>query len=89
MTGQHAVSIDFPLQWDRGAPMPHSIWLKELEAINRVHSRYDPAHWRHLNHYVFSFKDSTFECIAKSFKVEVYRESMRTMLGRMVERVVS
>ena len=67
----------------------NSIWLKELETINRVHSRYNPAHWRHLNHYIFWFKDSTFECIAESFKIETYRESMKAMLARIIERAVS
>lgn len=149
---QYAESLDFPVQWDCGAPMPHlfvsdnqallafliaepqpsrdgsystarnpeaecaeslaliafehclsaklgapndevfsghplsgkglqpysaqrvvkSKWLEELEKINSVHERYNPAHWRGLNHYVFWFKDSTFECIARSFKVETY-----------------
>lgn len=67
----------------------HSLWLRELQRINSVHERYNPAHWRELNHYIFWFKDSTFECIAKSLKVETYQESMKTLLGRMVERLLS
>lgn len=67
----------------------NSLWLKELQRINSVHERYNPAYWRDLNHYVFWFKDSTFECVAESFKVETYRESMKTLLGRMVERMLS
>lgn len=67
----------------------NSIWLKELETINSIHRCYNPALWRDLNHYVFWFHDSTFECIAKSFKVEIYRESMESLLIRMVEGLVS
>lgn len=67
----------------------NSAWLRELEKINSVHSRYRPALWRDLNHYVFWFHDTTFECIAASFRVETYRESMKSMLSRMVERLNS
>ena len=61
----------------------------EIEAINKVHHCYNPAVWRELNHYVFWFHDTTFECIAESFKVEIYRESMPAMLTRMCQRLLS
>lgn len=67
----------------------NSLWLRELQRINSVHHRYNPTRWYGLNHYIFWFNDSTFECVAKSFKVETYRESMKTLLGRMVERLIS
>lgn len=50
----------------------HSKWLAEAEAINRVHACYDPQFWRELSHYVFWFHDSTFECLARSWKIDVY-----------------
>ena len=67
----------------------NSRWVKELEAINSVHRMYRPESWRDLHHYVFWFHDSTFECVAQSFKVETYRESMKSLLARMVERIDS
>jgi len=67
----------------------NSEWLGELERINSVHSMYRPASWRNLNHYVLWFHDTTFECVAESFRVEVFRESMKSLLGRMVERIIS
>lgn len=67
----------------------NSLWLRELQTINSVHHRYNPTHWHDLNHYIFWFHDSTFECIAKSFRVETCRESMKSLLGRMVERLIS
>ena len=67
----------------------NSRWLAELEAVNSVHRCYDPARWRNLNHYVFWFHDSTFECVAESFKVEVFRESMAEMLARVCQRLLS
>ncbi len=67
----------------------NSRWMAELEAINRVHRRYDPARWRNLNHYVFWFHDTTFECVAESFRVEVFRESMVDLLARVCQRLLT
>lgn len=67
----------------------NSRWLAEIEAINKVHHCYNPATWRERNHYVFWFHDTTFECIAKSFEVEVYQESVASMLSRMCQRLLS
>jgi hypothetical protein len=65
----------------------NSRWLKELETINSVHGGYNPEYWRKLNHFVFWFHDSTFECVARSYAVETFRTNMRTLLGLMVERL--
>jgi len=62
----------------------NSRWLAELEAVNRVHRCYDPQLWKSLSHYVFWFHDETFECVARAFEVEVYRESMAAMMHRVV-----
>ena len=62
--------------------------IKDLEAINSVHRMYQPEHWKDLNHYVFWFHDSMFECVAMSFSVETYQESIPEMLTRMTERLL-
>ena len=67
----------------------NSRWLAELKAINSVHSCYNPARWRKLKHYVFWFHDTTFECVAESFTVELFRESMAELLGRACRRLNS
>lgn len=67
----------------------NSRWLTELEAINRVHHGYDPACWRRRHHYVFWFHDTTFECVAESFNVELYRESMAELLARVCTRLLA
>lgn len=154
---EYAETIDFPVLWDAGAPMPHlltngyrtillfyvqgdysendptesvalvefhrcissklgdpneevfhghplygngfepysaqivrnSKWIKELEAINKVHERYDPELWRSLNHYIFWFHDDTFECVAKSYEVEVFQKSMAEVFGEAVKRILA
>lgn len=65
-----------------------SSWLKQLEEINSVHGSYNPARWRNLHHYVFWFHDSTFECIAESFKVEVHGQPMEQTLELVYRRML-
>jgi hypothetical protein len=67
----------------------NSRWLAEVEAVNSVHRCYDPTWWRKLNHYVLWFHDTTFECVAESFKVELYRESMADLLARVCGRLLA
>jgi hypothetical protein len=67
----------------------NSRWLKEIEGINSVHRMYRPESWRDRTHFIFWFHDSTFECLARSYKVETYRASMKEVLGRMMERLIS
>ena len=60
----------------------HSLWLAEIEAINSVHRCYDASSWNSLHHYVLWFHDSTFECIAESFAIELHSESLTKILVR-------
>ena len=61
----------------------NSKWIKELQKINSVHSCYNPESWSSLNHYIFWFHDSTFECVAESYKVEVYNTNMQKLLTQI------
>jgi len=65
----------------------NSKWLAELESINKVHSGYNSDRWRGLKHFVFWFHDSTFECIAEGYKVEVLHETLAQILARVYDRM--
>jgi len=67
----------------------NSRWLAELERINSVHRQYNPERWRKLNHYVFWFHDTTFECVAESYKLELFEESVFNLLARVCQRMTS
>lgn len=67
----------------------NSQWLKEIERINSVHRMYRPEAWSDSSHFIFWFHDSTFECIARSFKVETHRTTMKALLNMMVERLLT
>lgn len=65
-----------------------SRWLAELERINSVHRGYRPEAWRPLNHYLFWFHDTTFECIAEGFTVELHDCSMKELLSEACRRLL-
>jgi hypothetical protein len=76
------------LEGYRAQEVINSKWLKELEAINRVHPQYNPNSWKDLHHYVFWFHDTTFECVTYwSYKVEVFNESFPEIVARASKRL--
>jgi hypothetical protein len=70
----------------RAQSVENSNWLKELEAINSVHSNYKPDAWRTFKHYILPFHDSTFECIAKDLKIEVHETTLAKLLVALCQR---
>jgi hypothetical protein len=66
----------------------NSVWLKELAAINAVHERYKPEVWSDLKHYILPFHDSTFECVARGFKVETVQMPLSELLSEICKRLV-
>jgi hypothetical protein len=69
----------------------NSKWIKELEAILSVHWNYQPG-WSErlqLRHYIFPFHDSIFECVAQSFKVEVFDGSLSDALAECCRRLAA
>lgn len=67
----------------------NSRWLVEIQKTNSVHAGYRPESWLKRNHYVFWFHDTTFECIAESFEVEVHDCSMPALLAIACQRLVT
>jgi len=66
----------------------NSPWLAEVRAINSVHSRYDPASWEAMKHFIFWFHDDTFECLAESLQFEVSTEELRDVIAGLKIRLV-
>jgi hypothetical protein len=63
----------------------NSSWLRQLEKMNSVHPYHSPERFNQLKHYVLTFHDSTFECVAEYYSVEVHKESMRNAIPRMID----
>jgi hypothetical protein len=72
----------------RAQIVKNSPWLKEVAKTNSAHPGDRPDMWTSLNHYVFWFHDSTFECLAKSYEVEVSSETMPNLLRRVQEKLL-
>ena|SRR5687768_7044422 len=67
----------------------HSSSVRELERLNRVHSGHAPERFARLRHYIFTFHDSTFECVAEGLQATEYRGAMRDVLAEMQRRMGS
>ncbi len=48
----------------------HSRWVEELRTMNRVHPHHHDASFDRLRHFIWTFHDSTFECLAEGFVIE-------------------
>lgn len=66
----------------------NSPWIKEVAKTNSVHHCDRPERWEKLNHYVFWFHDSTFECLAESYAFELCNESMADLLTRVQAKLL-
>jgi hypothetical protein len=65
-----------------------SSWLEQTREQNRV--CFPDADWfgDGLHHFVFTFHDGTFECLAKEIKVSISLLPTRQVLGELFSRVV-
>ena len=64
-----------------------SSWLRRLETMNSAHPNHSPARFRELTHFVFTFHDSNFECIAAGYTVETTRSSISNALLRIAAKI--
>jgi hypothetical protein len=61
--------------WSRGLGfygvfrVDQSSLIRRLAAMNSVHKRHSYSVFDELVHYIFTFQDSTFECVARSHEV--------------------
>jgi hypothetical protein len=67
----------------------NSRWLAELMEINSVHLLHNPSNWTDVKHYMLLFHDDMFECLARGFKVEVFRARFTQVLQIATERLVT
>lgn len=65
----------------------NSKWIEELRKENSVHPYHKDEMFSKLNHYILLFHDTTFECIAESFKIEVVNDSIPEVLKSVVQRL--
>jgi len=58
-----------------------SSWIRKLEHMNSGHPYHRPERFAELRHFIFSFHDTTFECVARDFSVSVCEGSVAGVLA--------
>ena len=62
----------------------NSSWLQDLEVMNSVHPYHDKTRFlERKRHIVLTFHDTTFECIAESYKYNIATGSVGGMVASM------
>jgi len=80
--------------WGRGLrryqlhQVRRSRWIAELERQNSVHPFHRGGWAERTNHYLFTFHDELFECVAPSYVAEVRYDTMAQVVRDMVERLL-
>jgi len=65
----------------------NSAWMQRLERINRVHPQYSSGRYDDHAHYVLTFHDSTFGCVAKGHRSEVVKGSIKRVLAELTREI--
>lgn len=66
----------------------NSSWVRQLEVMNAVHPHHDRSRFMDgKQHFVLSFHDSTFECVAKEWTVLTARGSLTSAIPLLAEAV--
>jgi hypothetical protein len=67
-----------------------SSWIRSLETMNRVHPKHSSEAFSRLRHFIFTFPDSTFECVAEGVRGRVlnrrHSEFLASLSGFLGER---
>ena len=66
----------------------NSSWVRKLEKMNSVYPYHNKEHYMQgRNHYILSFHDSTFECIAEGYEINTSTGSVSSMVPSMVKHL--
>jgi len=63
----------------------HSSWIRRLERMNSVHKQHRPEVFWKRRHFIFSFHDTTFECVADGFDVRLGHASIGAAVPDMLK----
>lgn len=57
--------------------LKNSDWIEELIKINSVHAQFNKKNWKNCRHFILTFKDQTFECVADDYEIMEENISMK------------
>lgn len=56
--------------------LKNSDLIKSLQDIEKIHPNYNPEKWKIYKHYILTFHDNMFECIAQNFEIREENTSL-------------
>ena len=62
-----------------------SSWIRVLERMNSVHPQHRPERFWEMQHVIFTFHDSTFECVCGGFDIRSARGSIDDVVPEMAK----
>jgi hypothetical protein len=66
----------------------NSEWIEQLEEMNSVHHRHDRDRFLlGLRHFIITFHDSVFECVARGYRVQIAHGSIKDLLLSLIPEV--
>lgn len=66
----------------------NSDWISELIRINSVHPMHEDYLFEDYRHFILTFHDSTFECIANNYKINFSTKSMGEIIADKTEDLI-
>jgi hypothetical protein len=60
-----------------------SSWVRRLERMNSVHPQHRPEGYADRRHFVLTFHDSVFECVARSYECELALGPLTGLVARL------
>ena len=71
----------------RAHVVENSPWIAVERATNSVHRGFREERWARTKHYLLSFHDDTFECLAEGWTIEIVAGTFRQVVEVAVDRV--
>lgn len=66
-----------------------SDWVREIEVMNRLHPFHNPIKFKMYKHFIITFEDSTFECIARELELSFFQNlTMKEALKSISESFI-
>jgi hypothetical protein len=64
-----------------------SSWIRLLIEMNSVHSHHSPKLFEYLRHFIFTFHDDTFECVAGDFGFTITKGPLSRAVSEIHQRL--
>lgn len=67
--------------------LKNSDLIKSLQDIDQVHPQHNPKKWKMYRHYILTFHDNMFECIAQGFEIREENTSLYNQTAKMLNQL--